>query len=201
MYPLLESIKIIDGQCQLLEYHTRRMSQSLLELYGTSVNPVDFDKIKEDLETGPHTGIFKLRIEYGKKDYSYTVTPYSLKSVQSLCIVDGDDLEYQFKYSDRLALDQLYSQRKSHDDIIICRYGAITDSYYANLAFEKDGDWYTPDTPLLKGIKRSWLIQSDIIKEKEIYIEDLPDYDRICLFNAMIEFGEIELPVSAIHIP
>jgi len=201
MYPLLESIKIIDGQCPLLEYHTRRMSNSLMELYETSVNPVDFDKIKEDLKTYPQTGIFKLRLEYGKKDYSYTITPYSIKPVNSLCLVDGDEIDYSFKYSDRLALDQLYSQRDIHDDIIICRHGAITDSYYANLAFEKDGVWFTPNTPLLKGIKRTWLIQSGIIKEKEIYLEDLAEYNRICLFNAMIEFGELELSLSAIHIP
>jgi 4-amino-4-deoxychorismate lyase len=118
-----------------------------------------------------------------------------------LLVVDSDTLDYSLKYSDRSPLEQLYSKREIHDDIIICRHGAITDSYYANLAFEKDGVWFTPDTPLLQGVKRTWLIQSGAIKEKEIYIEDLPDYSRICLFNAMIEFGELELPVGAIHIP
>ena len=201
MYPLLESIKICDGEYQLLDYHTRRMSRSLMELYGTAAHPVEFEKITEELNTNSSPGIFKLRIEYGKEEYKYTVTPYSIKPVQSLLVVDSDTLDYSLKYSDRSPLEQLYSKRETHDDIIICRHGAITDSYYANLAFEKDGVWFTPDTPLLQGVKRTWLIQSGAIKEKEIYIEDLPDYSRICLFNAMIEFGELELPVGAIHIP
>lgn len=32
-----------------------------------------------------------------------------------------------------------------------------------------------------------------------IRLEDLPDYQSVTLFNAMLDFGEVQLPVSAIH--
>ena len=34
------------------------------------------------------------------------------------------------------------------------------------------------------------------IKERNIYLEDIYTYNRIRLFNAMIQFGEIELMIN-----
>jgi 4-amino-4-deoxychorismate lyase len=49
---------------------------------------------------------------------------------------------------------------------------------------------------LLKGTQRAFLLDRQIIKEKEITLKQLFTYSRITLFNAMIEFGQIEFPVK-----
>lgn len=52
--------------------------------------------------------------------------------------------------------------------------------------------------PLLAGTKRASLLDKGEIVADDIRPDDLPVYSRIRLFNAMIEFGEIEFPVDRI---
>ena len=50
-----------------------------------------------------------------------------------------------------------------------------------------------PSFPLLKGTQRQFLLDRKQIIETDISVENLSSYSRICLFNAMIPFGEITL--------
>lgn len=200
MYPLIESIKLLQGKLCLLEYHEERMNRSLSALFGINRHPVDFKEIREATSGLDPSGRFKIRVNYGESAYRYEILPYSLKPVKSLLLLDDDQLDYSFKLADRSALKRLYDARMECDDILICRHGALTDSYYCNVALEKDGRWFTPDVPLLAGVKRAALLEEGHITEAELYVEDIPDMTRIRLFNAMIEFGEIELPITDIHI-
>ena len=63
-----------------------------------------------------------------------------------------------------------------------------------NLAFLKNNIWYTPKKPLLKGTKRSSLLDNDLIVEKQITKDEVQSYEAVRIFNAMIDFGEIEIP-------
>jgi len=75
----------------------------------------------------------------------------------------------------------------------------VTDSYYCNVALEKDGVWFTPKSPLLKGTKRQQLIDDEVVREAAISVLSISDYQRICLFNAMIEFGEVDLDMTKVY--
>ena len=46
---------------------------------------------------------------------------------------------------------------------------------------------------------RNRLLRSGLLKPRVIRLEDLAGYQSITLFNAMLDFGEVQLPVSAIH--
>ena len=48
----------------------------------------------------------------------------------------------------------------------------------------------------MKGTKRTELLDKGILVERNICIEDIPSYSTIRLFNAMIDWGELELPFS-----
>lgn len=111
-------------------------------------------------------------------------------------LVDGSGLDYKFKYADREALKILYSQKGSADDILVVKSGLITDSYYCNVALLKNGQWHTPYLPLLHGTKRAQLLDDKLIIEEMITEHDLQKYSHIRLFNALIEFGEVELDIS-----
>ena len=60
--------------------------------------------------------------------------------------------------------NQLIEKRKHADDIIIVKNGLVTDSFYANLAFLKNGIWFTPETPLLLGVQRQFLLSQKTIQ-------------------------------------
>jgi len=73
----------------------------------------------------------------------------------------------------------------------------VTDSFAANLLFFDGETWVTPDSPLLKGTKRQFLIDQGIIFEKKIREEDIRNYLKVGLINAMIGFEE--MPVIAVE--
>lgn len=95
-------------------------------------------------------------------------------------------------------LNRLFSERGTCDDILIVKHGLLTDTSIANIALFDGTHWYTPRQPLLKGTKRAFLLDEGILMEKELRCEDLPAFSTIRLFNAMIEWGEMELPVQNI---
>lgn len=192
----IESIKVLDNVIQNFEYHLERVERTLRDHYKVSKR-INFDRIKTSLDVLPET-IHKLRILYNRDYLTYSVEPYNVSMPQSLKVVNTKALIYDHKYEDRLQLDKLYLLRQHHDDILIIKNGMITDSYYANVALYNTGVWYTPATPLLRGTCRARLLAEGHIYEQEIALLDLKNFSRIRLFNAMIEFGEIELDIGHI---
>ncbi|WP_309546477.1 aminotransferase class IV [Hoylesella marshii] len=85
------------------------------------------------------------------------------------------------------------------DDVLIVRNGLLTDTSYTNIALYDGYQWFTPATPLLEGTMRASLLDSGMLIEKDILLSDLPHYQYIALFNAMIDMGELVLPISCVH--
>lgn len=189
---LIESIKVVNKQMQHPDLHWARMRRSLSRFYGLTELP-DLRSVHEMLDNLESNEIHKLRIVYDDSTLSFTCEPYQIKSIKSLAILNAGRLNYDFKLEDRSELEMLYAARGKADDIIIIRSGLVTDSFYCNLAFLKNGVWWTPYLPLLHGTKREWLLQEGLIKERMITEYDLGGFEKVRLFNAMIEFGEVEL--------
>ena len=110
-----------------------------------------------------------------------------------------DDIDYACKSTDRSALNRLFARRGAYDDILIVRRHLLTDTSIANIALFDGSHWHTPQHPLLKGTKRAELLDKGILTEKDIRMEELPAYSTIRLFNAMIDWGEAELPTDCLH--
>ena len=199
MSRLIESIKTENALLCNLAYHERRMNASSLELWSQNMHCVDFNKIRHELDQLDPDQLYKLRIVYDSDSFSHEFQKYSSRPIHSLKIVELDDLDYSHKYADRTVIEKAFTEKEDCDDILITQHGAITDSSYCNLAFKKGDVWYTPDQPLLTGTKRQYLLDQGTIEEAEIYIEDIPDFESLCLFNAMIEFGELELGIEAVQ--
>ena len=92
----------------------------------------------------------------------------------------------------------LFDLRETEDDVLIVRRGWLTDTSICNIALWNGKQWITPSVPLLAGTKRASLLDRGEMVAGDIRPEDLPGYSRIRLFNAMIEFGEIDLSVDKI---
>lgn len=191
MYHLIESIKVHNNRLYNLSYHQRRIQKSVHTLYGSKESCIKFNDLQKEALTLENKSLYKLRIEYNNESYKHEFLPYKKREITSLKIIEDDSIDYSLKYSDRDRLYEHFNNKGDADDILICVNGCITDTYYCNVAFKKNGQWFTPDMPLLEGTKRQQLIDELLITPKEIFVEDIPDYHKVSLFNAMIDFGEI----------
>ena len=111
----------------------------------------------------------------------------------------SDSIQYLYK-GDRSDLIKLYTQRGEADDIIIIKDGFVTDSYWSNLIFRRDGRWYTPDTPLLRGTMRQYLLDEKQIESRTIHQYDLRSYNAVMTINALNPFDESRsIPIDQIQ--
>ena len=183
MSRFIESIQLNDGQLLHLDLHLARMERTAQAHYGSTIF-FDRQLIEKAAKKYPQ-GLFKCRLIYAHQIEEITFTTYHIRPINSLRLVFSQ-LAYAFKYENRTELMNLFQQRGDCDDVIIVKDGLITDGSYTNLAFFDGTTWWTPSTPLLKGIQREVLLASEIIKEKRIPVTSLSDYKKVKLFNAMM---------------
>ena len=195
MYPFIETIRIEDGQIYNLDYHTERFNRTRAVFWKDSV-PLD---LREYISPPVSNGIHKCRIVYGKEVEEVTYTPYQMRKVSSLHLIESDTINYTYKSTHREELNALYAQRGMADDILIVKDGYLTDTSIANIALYDGRTWYTPAHPLLRGTKRAELLNKQLIVEKDIAQVHLNDYSHIMLFNAMIDWERIVLPINEKH--
>lgn len=193
MCRFIETICINDGVIENLSVHNERMNNTIRVHCGSSVMPVSL----EDFITAEGCkGRIRCRVEYTSAVEKVEYFPYSIREVKSLQLVNDDTAEYSFKYADRSVLDRNFALRGNADDVVIVRSGMLTDTSIANIALYKEGKWYTPKYPLLKGTRRAGLLAEGIIEEDIVMADSLHKYEKIRLFNAMISFGEVEMDIK-----
>lgn len=196
MYRLIESIKLLNGKFHNLFYHEQRMQHSLEMLYGKK-EPVDLKKFLS-AQAYPHNGLYKCRIVYDDVSRDTTFAPYMPREIRRVRIVEDDHIAYKFKFLDRQAIDRLFDQRGECDDVLIISRGKVTDCSFSNIVFSRGREWFTPDSPLLKGTMRQRLLVENKIREREILKSDIRSFDTFRIINAMLEFESPEIEVSDI---
>ncbi|MRH99984.1 hypothetical protein GH721_05490 [Kriegella sp. EG-1] len=183
MYPLIETICVVNGAIQNLEWHQKRYEYSFNKLYGLKPN----DSIINGFQLSQKnlTGCYKLRISYNAQNKNYELEKYISRPIKTLKLVQADTLDYQLKYADREPLTKLVQQKSACDDILILKNDKITDASYANIVFTDGEKWFTPTTPLLKGTCRARLLKEQKIIAIDIGLHDLSKYLGFNLINAM----------------
>lgn len=191
MCPLLETIKCKDGQLFNIKFHQARFEKAQKEYFGIS------PKIKLNKEIAvpefAKNGLFRCRVTYSKQIVSIEFIPYQFQKINSLKLVEGNEIDYRYKYSDREKLNQLFEKRGNCDDIIIVKNRCITDSFVANLIFFDGEKWWTPDPPLLSGTQRARLLEQGKIFECRITTQDLSKYKKVGLINALNNFEDMQI--------
>ena len=191
MCQFIETIQILDGEICLLEYHNRRVNRTIQHFFGNT-KPID---LKESIDSQRLMGKIKCRIVYDRKIIDISYAPYTRRSIQSLKLIQDDEIDYSYKSIDRSRLSLLAAQKAEADEILIVRQGLLTDTSFSNIALFDGYEWSTPAHSLLKGTRQSYLIDQGLLHEKDIYAEDLSHYQKLSLINAMIGLGEIEIPI------
>ena len=193
-FPVFETIAILDGIPQNLAFHQARMDNAIEKLFKqTSVfNLAEIIQVPERYQNG----LVRFRIDYNQQDYHIIFSIYQKREIKSYQAVYFDTLDYIFKYSNRENFDLIKIEK---DEAIIIQNGKVTDCRVGNLLFLKNNIWYSPKDYLLKGTQLSYLLSQNKIKLVEIKIEDLHQYEKIMMINAMNPFDESRA-ISTQHI-
>lgn len=190
----IETIRIEKGRLRNIAYHDRRMNEVRREVWGVDRSA----SLETYIDASPYEERTRCRVTYGRDVESVEFFPYQIRPVHSLQLVRGGQIEYRRKRADRSELNALFACRGEADDVLIVRGGLLTDTSIANIALGDGTDWYTPASPLLEGTQRACLLDAGMIRPLDIHADDLFRFQKIRLFNAMIDFGEIEIDCSAI---
>lgn len=187
----IESIKIENGTIVNIELHSERILRTIGECIDLNLHiPPKYS-----------VGVVKMRVVYDKEGINdISFSSYTLPKIESLKLINCDDIDYSLKYENRDYINLLTSQKGSCDDILIMKNGLVSDTSFCNIVFQNKNGLFTPKTPLLKGTKREYLIQKGTIKEADITSSDISLYDNILLINAMIEINEIDIKIQNIAI-
>ncbi len=196
MFQFLESIKLLDGKFYRLLFHQQRLNLAFAQCYRTIKAP-DLHTILQNSDY-PRSGLYKCKILFDFKNYQIQFEPYYRREIKTLRLVETVITTRSYKLADRTEFQQMFEFRGSCDDVLLVRDGLITDTSYANVAFFDGKKWITPQTPLLYGVNRTSLLDDKKIFEAPVRKDDLMNFQSFCMFNAMIEFGEIELNMTAI---
>lgn len=192
----IETIKVLDGQFINLPYHYERMSRTIASFFNM---PISIDLRPDDIPVDLRTGLVKCRVVYSSNNTSVEYTRYAFRKVESLRLIEDNEIDYSYKYEDRSSLLSLLSRKENCDDILIVKNGYITDTSYSNVVLENASGLYTPSSYLLSGTKRRLLLDRGRIKETDIRVSDLHHYSKLYLINSMIDVEDnISLTLSQV---
>lgn len=192
----LETICLLNGKVQNVDAHVKRM-ESTGSYYG--FEPPELPELEEMLTPGMDVNTkLKCSITYHTEINTIVFEHYEPMPVSTLKLVKASP-DYAFKFADRTTLNILMDKRAGCDQILIIRNGLVTDTTISNVVFSKDDDLFTPHLPLLNGTKRQKLLKEGRIKEIEINVDNIKEYDKVYLINALIDIEDnISLPVTQI---
>lgn len=194
MSRFIETILAEKGIVYPLEYHQERVDRTLRDWDATL--RLDLREALESVAVPPFEKS-KIRVEYGVGGLEcIQVSEYRMKNIQSIGLTAIGEREYRYKYADREWIYSLVGD-SGCDEVVMVKDGFVTDASIANLAFYDGRQWITPDTPLLSGTRRRYLLDAGVLHEAPVRIEDIRRFTKIRLVNAMIPWDESpDLPIG-----
>ena len=120
----IETIRIDHGRVCNLSRHNRRLNDTRAHFWPEST-PLQLSDYLSSPGCGAGitgAGIVKARVVYGEKgieDLSYS--PYAVRHVHSLALMQADTIDYTYKSAGREPLNCLFALRGACDDILIVK--------------------------------------------------------------------------------
>ena len=177
-----ETIKIEKGRAFHLEYHQNRVNNTFRHFFSESTILNLKDVIRTDFD-----GLTRAKIIYDSNNTEIFYFEYKPKNIDSIQLIDCDDILYNFKFVDRTAIDALSSSSEA-DEIAIFKNGLLCDSSIANIAILIDDVWISPSKPLLFGTTLRRYSDLNFIKFGEINKTMMYKAEKIAFLNAMLDF-------------
>lgn len=197
MCQYVETIKVVNNCALNLAYHNARFIETQAKVFGL----VWSEHIEHFLPNVPlQAEPIKVRIVYdcnGVVETSFET--YNRRALTSLKLIENNEIDYTYKSTNRLLLNELYAMKQQESDVLIVKNGLITDTSYCNVALFDGHRYLTPAQPLHKGTTLTRLLHEKKLTSCPISPHDLHQFEFLSPFNAMIELGEIKIDINAIH--
>ena len=210
LYPVLETLALIDGIIQNPYFHQQRIAKVQEELYGNHPN-LDKIDISKEVEHGFNSWIIhnpppkpwresitpkiKVRVLYGAHLGPIEFQWYHRPDYTNALILSVPPVDYHIKWANRTWFNQVSKSVPKESYPLCCIVGLLTDGLSSNLVIYKNDTYLTPRTPLLKGTMREWLLSSKTLVEADLTPEDLYQAQEVMLINALNPLGTWTLPV------
>ena len=188
MCQFIETICYRNGQFHNLDLHQERFDLTRKHFFRTApeLQLEPFLKIPDSLVEKT----VKCRVLYDNEIVSIEYSEYAIKIIGSLQLVYSNSIDYTFKFADRSEINKLYATKGQADDILIVKKGLIADTSYANIIFKKENKWYSPQNPLLQGIRLKKYTRIGRVTPTLLRPTDLPLFTEARIINAMISIEE-----------
>lgn len=209
-FQVLETLRIQDGVWGHFEAHVCRMRQAALHFSFAW----DEEAIRAQLSQVPaayQQGVYRARwllSADGALSVAFDPMPQPLKAV-TLRLADRPiEVEnanfFEFKTTHRPHYDAFLAQADGAFDVLLhTPEGRITETCRCNVVLSLDGQLWTPvhhaegRVNLLAGVFRGHLLQEGIIREKDLYVEDLKRADAMWLINSLRAWIPVQNLISS----
>ena len=188
MFQFIESICCVNKELRNLDYHQARFDRTRSDNFN-DIQPILLKEIIQ-FPTELSDEKYKVRIVYDREIQSIEFQSYQIKPINSIQLFEIDPkINYAYKYADRWFFEE-YVKEAQTDDLVLVKSNYITDCTYSNIVFFDGENWFTPRSVLLKGTMRESLLNEEKIKEKNIKISDLANFQSFKRINAMMNLEE-----------
>lgn len=190
---IFETVKWTDGVPRLLPWHQRRVEKTM-KLHGEKGSPVpDLTSVLAECPGPEDAGVYKCHITYDTRGRvrKPSFEPYRPRMIKRLKCVEIPRLDYSCKWEDRAELQAAGLGLGADEEVLILQNGLVTDTRYSNVVFGDGVSWVTPETFLLPGTKRAFLLAKGVMEECLVRAEDIRRFRFCSLVNAMLDPGDV----------
>lgn len=188
-FELLTTGLIHQGELTFLEQHLTRLREASRYFAYPYNEPKLLNELQEQLVHVDPSLDYRCRIALQKNgSFQLTVTELTdlpASYLQAQLTEQKLDLARSFTYFKTSQRNHLAA--KDHEQIFYLPDGSLLETTIGNLVLEIKGQLYTPPAhlPLLDGIYRRYLLETQQVEEKLLTLKDLKNADRIYACNAL----------------
>ena len=195
-FELLTTGRIHQGELTFLEQHLTRLREASRYFAYPFNEPKLLNKLQEQLAHVDPSLDYRCRIALQRNGtIQLTITELTdlpASYLQAQLTEQKLDLATPFTYFKTSQRDHL--SQSDHEQIFHLPDGSLLETTIGNLVLEIEGQLYTPlaHLPLLDGIYRRHLLETQQVEEKLLTLNDLTDADRIYACNALRGLYELD---------
>lgn len=195
-FELLTTGRIHQGELTFLEQHLTRLREASRYFAYPFNEPKLLNELQEELAHVDPSLDYRCRIALQKNGTFHLVitelTDLPASYLQAQLTEQKLDLATPFTYFKTSQRDHL--SQSDHEQIFHLPDGTLLETTIGNLVLEIEGQLYTPPAhlPLLDGIYRRHLLETQQVEEKLLTLNDLTDADRIYACNAIRGLYELD---------
>lgn len=195
-FELLTTGRIHQGELTFLEQHLARLREASRYFAYPYDEPKLLKELQEELARLESNLDYRCRIALHKNGTFHLVitelTDLPASYLQAQLTEQKLDLATPFTYFKTSQRDHL--SQSNHEQIFHLPDGTLLETTIGNLVLEIEGQLYTPPAhlPLLDGIYRRHLLETQQVEEKLLTLNDLTDADRIYACNALRGLYELD---------